>query len=337
MSYVAIGGATISLVGGLISGGKAKKAARAAAAQKQKLSLELNALENSRQDIINPWADSKDLSSMGKNAFANLSVATQAAEMQAEEADISLANTLDAIRSSGASAGGATALAQAALQSKKGISASIEQQEATNEKMKAEGEQALNQFKISESQRMQSVVAQGKEFVYGQTENRQMQKMNRVQSQIDNAGAQEMQQNQNANAAYSSALGAVGNVATAAAGATRSAKATPGTTAGTTATSSATASSFNPTPLDTSAAAGGGFLTQDFSGSDRRLKNNIVKIGKSPSGLNIYSFEYKDTKFGDGLWQGVMSDEVPSEAVSVGADGYDRVNYSLLDVEFKQI
>ena len=302
MSYVAIGGATISLVGGLISGGKAKKAARAAAVQKQKLSLELNALENSRQDIINPWADSKDLSSMGKNAFANLSVATQAAEMQAEEADISLANTLDTIRSSGASAGGATALAQAALQSKKGISASIEQQEATNEKMKAEGEQALNQFKISESQRMQSVVAQGKEFVYGQTENRQMQKMNRVQSQIDNAGAQEMQHNQNANAAYSSALGAVGNVATAAAGVATSKPSTPA-----------------PPP------------------SDRRLKSSINKIGKSPSGLNIYSFEYKDTKFGDGLWQGVMSDEVPSEAVSVGTDGYDRVNYSLLDVEFKQI
>ena len=331
MSYVAIGGAAISLVGGLISGGKAKKAARAAAAQKQKLSLELNALENSRQDIINPWADSKDLSSMGKNAFANISVATQAAEMQAEEADISLANTLDAIRSSGASAGGATALAQAALQSKKGISASIEQQEATNEKMKAEGEQALTQFKISESQRMQSVVAQGKEFVYGQTENREMQKMNRVQSQIDNAGAQEMQQNQNANAAYSSALGAVGNIATAAAGAARSPKASPVVTEVSSITPAGVVAS--PAPLPTA----GGLPSSFRPPSDRRLKSSINKIGKSPSGLNIYSFEYKDTKFGKGLWHGVMSDEVPSEAVSVGADGYDRVNYSLLDVEFKQI
>ena len=331
MSYVAIGGAAISLVGGLISGGKAKKAARAAAAQKQKLSLELNALENSRQDIINPWADSKDLSSMGKNAFANISVATQAAEMQAEEADISLANTLDAIRSSGASAGGATALAQAALQSKKGISASIEQQEATNEKMKAEGEQALTQFKISESQRMQSVVAQGKEFVYGQTENREMQKMNRVQSQIDNAGAKEMQQNQNANAAYSSALGAVGNIATAAAGAARSPKAPPVVTEVSGITPAGVVAS--PAPLPTA----GGLPSSFKPPSDRRLKSSINKIGKSPSGLNIYSFEYKDTKFGEGLWQGVMSDEVPSEAVSVGTDGYDRVNYSLLDVEFKQI
>ena len=56
---------------------------------------------------------------MASNPYANLGVATQAAEMQAEEADIALANTLDTIRSSGASAGGATALAQAALKSKK--------------------------------------------------------------------------------------------------------------------------------------------------------------------------------------------------------------------------
>ena len=75
---------------------------------------------------------------MLSNPMANLGVATQAAEMQVEQADISLANTLDTIRATGASAGGATALAQAALQSKKGVSASIEQQEAQNEKLRAQ-------------------------------------------------------------------------------------------------------------------------------------------------------------------------------------------------------
>jgi hypothetical protein len=70
--------------------------------------------------------------------------------------------------------------------------------------------------------------------------------------------------------------------------------------------------------------------------SDIRLKKNINKIGKSLSGLNIYSFEYKDDKYGKGLFQGVMSYEVPKQAVTV-VDGYDRVDYSLLDVEFKQI
>ena len=70
--------------------------------------------------------------------------------------------------------------------------------------------------------------------------------------------------------------------------------------------------------------------------SDRKLKKNISKIGKSASGLNIYSFEYKNPIFGEGLFQGVMSDEVPGEAV-IPMDGYNAVNYNMLDVEFKNI
>jgi len=72
------------------------------------------------------------------------------------------------------------------------------------------------------------------------------------------------------------------------------------------------------------------------TGSDRRLKKNISLIGKSPSGLNIYKFEYINAKYGQGLFQGVMSNEIPKEAVTV-IDGYDHVYYSMLDVEFKQI
>lgn len=72
-------------------------------------------------------------------------------------------------------------------------------------------------------------------------------------------------------------------------------------------------------------------------GSDRKLKKNITKIGESLSGLNIYSFEYIDKKFGEGVFQGAMSDEIPQYAVSKGNDGFDRVNYSLLDIEFKKI
>ena len=72
--------------------------------------------------------------------------------------------------------------------------------------------------------------------------------------------------------------------------------------------------------------------------SDRRLKTNLTFTGKSPSGLNMYTFEYIDQEqFGEGLYQGVMSDEIPPEAISIGADGYDRVDYSLLDVEYKKI
>jgi len=73
--------------------------------------------------------------------------------------------------------------------------------------------------------------------------------------------------------------------------------------------------------------------------SDRRLKENITLVGTSDSGINIYTYEYK-YKFslaGVGLFQGVMSDEVPAEAVSVDEHGYDMVDYSLIDVEFKKL
>jgi len=71
--------------------------------------------------------------------------------------------------------------------------------------------------------------------------------------------------------------------------------------------------------------------------SDIRLKKNIKLIGLSSSGLRIYAFEYIDKTFmTKGTWQGVMSDEVPSEHV-FQKHGYDIVDYSKLDVEFKQI
>jgi hypothetical protein len=83
---------------------------------------------------------------------------------------------------------------------------------------------------------------------------------------------------------------------------------------------------------------GPGSLNFSGVGSDRKLKKNITKIGESPSGLNIYSFEYIDqTKFGEGVFQGAMSDEVPQYAVVKSSEGFDRVNYSLLDIEFKKI
>lgn len=101
---------------------------------------ELKSLVANRQAVINPYANMT-------NEMANLGVATQAAEFQAEESDIALANTLDTMAASGASAGGATALAMAALKSKRGISASLQQQEAANQKKAAEGADAVQKMK----------------------------------------------------------------------------------------------------------------------------------------------------------------------------------------------
>jgi hypothetical protein len=316
MSYIAIGGMAVSLIGGIVGSSAAKKREREAAADKRRLGIELNRLENSRQAVINPYATTKDMSSLivnqsGQlsNAFANLGVATQASKFEAEQIDISLANTLDTLKETGAGAGGATALANAALKAKKGISANIEQQEAKNDQLKAQGEMALQSEKLaenarvqgaqlSEAQRVQAAEAAGASFMFNATENRQQQQIDRAAGQLGLAANRQYQAGVDKTAAITGALGSIGSMA---------------------------------------GSLGNMANTPKATESDRRLKKNINQIGKSPNGLNIYSFEYIDTKFGNGLFQGVMSDEVPTEAVIKGNDGYDRVNYSLLDVEFKQI
>ena len=127
------------------------------------------------------------------NPFANLGVATGAAEIKIEEADISLANTLDTIRATGASAGGATALAQAALKSKKGVAASIEQQEKSNEDKRAAGEQQMQRAKMAEEQRIQSAEAAGKQFVFGATESREQGAIDRTYGEMMGAAQDQAQ------------------------------------------------------------------------------------------------------------------------------------------------
>lgn len=238
---VAGAGVLSSVVGGIFGGNAAKKAAQQAAIDKRAAADRINYLEANRQAIINPYTGvvnlsgmAKDLSGMASNTFANLGVATQAAKFQAEQVDMSLASTLDTIKETGASAGGATALAQAALQSKQGISASIEQQEAANEKLRAEGQQQLQQIQmseagriqglqISEAERMQQADVAGKQFVYGQTEARQQSQIDRVTGQATAAANREAQANADRTAAttgmisgISSAVGGFGTAAIAA-------------------------------------------------------------------------------------------------------------------------
>jgi hypothetical protein len=197
----------LSIVSGIFGASAANKRRQQAAHERRVASRKLQKLEDNRQEIINPYEGSTDLSSMIQNPFDNLAVATQAAEMQAEQADISLANTLDAVRSTGAGAGGATALAQAALQSKKGVSASIEQQEVNNEKLKAQGEQRSQQLQMAEKQRMQTLEASGKEFMYREQENRERAQMDRISAQIAGAQAREAQASSDVTGAITGAVG----------------------------------------------------------------------------------------------------------------------------------
>jgi hypothetical protein len=229
-----IGAAAIGAAGTVaataIGANAQKKAERRARTDKNRLMDELEFLENDRQEIINPYDDVVSLDDMVidntgllSNPFENLGVATQAAKFQAEEADIALANTLDLLAATGASAGGATALAQAALQSKRGVSQSLELQEAQNDKLAAQGEQFLQQQQMSEAQRVQQAqmteaqrIQQaevlGKEFVYGEKERRESEQLNRKQAQITGQAQAEVSARQNRAQISASGITAVGNV-----------------------------------------------------------------------------------------------------------------------------
>lgn len=351
-AFTAIAGTALSVIGAASQANQGRKAAGRARDAQEAARLELAAIKKRRKPITNPYANSKDLSSLAtdlsgqiNNPFASLGVATQAAEIQIEQADIALANTLDTLRATGASAGGATALAQAALQSKKGVSASIESQEAANEKLKAQGAQQLQQMKmaeqqrlqnisISEGQRMQAADAQGKQFMFSAEEQR-------INMDLNRAAGQQTQANQNlidANTAtmggYASAIGAFGTIAAA----------SVGKSDGTINNTYNTIAPLPPPPKTTTTEGGDDGGSEDDGSragggiaSDRKLKQNIKLIGKSSKDLNIYAFEYINKVFGEGTWQGVMSDEIPKYAVIKHNDGFDRVDYSKLDVTFKQI
>ena len=209
----AVIGLASSVLGGVFGSSSAKRAALAAAREKRRLQNKLSNLERNRQEVVNPYEDFTNLSGMITNPFANLGVATGAAEIKIEQADISLANTLDTIRATGGGAGGATALAQAALQSKKGVAASIEQQEKSNQDKQAAGEQQMQKAKMTEAQRIQQSEAMGKQFVFGATEQREVEEMDRVYNELQGAKQDQAQAKADQTAAVTGAIGSVASIA----------------------------------------------------------------------------------------------------------------------------
>ena len=203
-----------------IAANQEKQAAKGFRNNANRIEGQIKELERNRQAIPNPYANVKsnitDLSSQMSNAFANLGVATQAAEIQMEQSDIALANALDSLRATGAGAGGATALAQAALQSKKDVSASIESQEANNEKLRAQGQQQLQQQKIQEQQRVQQAYAQadieGTKFKFGEQESRDIAQLNRLSGQQGQQQAAATQAKANASALIGAGIGNIGAI-----------------------------------------------------------------------------------------------------------------------------
>ena len=160
------------VVGGAVAAGQARKGVNSARNAKNEAKYKMEQAILDRREITNPYAGvtdlsglASDLSSQITNPFNNITVSTAAAEMQAEEADIALANTLDTLEQTGASAGGATALAMAALKSNKDVAAKIESQEAANSIKRAQGERAAQDAKVKARQEYQDVLIEQGERV----------------------------------------------------------------------------------------------------------------------------------------------------------------------------
>jgi len=191
--------ATALVVGTVIAAGvstgvaiDANKKEKAAKGEQQILKDSIADQEKALQKIGNP--------------YANLGVAAKASEFQAEQADISLANTLDTIRATGGGAGGATALAQAALTSKQGISADLQRQEASNQKAYARGEDTR----------------------FTRQEDRDLMKLDRTQAMLDQERQTELGMRQAKYAAFGNIAGSAttlaGGFASAGSGAVSGAK-----------------------------------------------------------------------------------------------------------------
>ena len=71
--------------------------------------------------------------------------------------------------------------------------------------------------------------------------------------------------------------------------------------------------------------------------SDIRLKTDIHQVGTTAHDLPLYTFRYIGK---EGHYEGVMAQDVIKVmpiAVSVGEDGYYRVNYDMLGIEMRRL
>ena len=71
--------------------------------------------------------------------------------------------------------------------------------------------------------------------------------------------------------------------------------------------------------------------------SDRRLKDNLKKVGISPQGYKIYEFSYKgdSTRYRGAVAQDVV--KINPMAVGIHPEGYLTVDYSQIDVDMEKV
>ncbi len=148
MTAAAIGAAVSGgskIIGSLIGSGKRKREQRRA---EQELAQQKQAFMDFQ--FTNPYAGLE-------NVAEDLTVNQDAAQFQAQQTDAALAQSMQAAVASGGAPGGAQAIAQAALQSKRGIAADIARQEQANQAAQ-----------VNQAAKLQQLEAQGEEDLQSQ-------------------------------------------------------------------------------------------------------------------------------------------------------------------------
>jgi len=207
-----IGLAVTGIIGSTVMGMVANNKANNMTGTIEDMQTTITNLENERPDITNIYDSIQDTSGFLKNEYANLGVATKAAENEQEQVDITLANTLDMLRATGAGAGAATSMALAAMKGKQSISESLESQEAQNQKLRAQGEMQLNEARMAEAQRLQQAEVAGAQWMFTQQDARKMQELNRAQALLDQERQQQQMYMNQSMAAYGQAIGGLGQL-----------------------------------------------------------------------------------------------------------------------------
>jgi hypothetical protein len=157
-------GGLITAAGSLIGGRKRRREERQARAE----------FDAQRQALID-YSFTNSFAGL-ENVAEDLTVNQQASQFQAQQTDAALAQSMQAAIASGGAAGGAQAIAQAALASKQGISADLARQEQANQ-----------MARVNQAAQLQKFEAQGEEDIQSQQYQQQQQLLNLASGRLNAA------------------------------------------------------------------------------------------------------------------------------------------------------
>ena len=295
------------------------KLQREATAKYEARQADYEAMEffNPYDNMQNYYADLKNSFKGMENRFEELQVSTAAADFQMEQSAQQRSDIMSALTGAAGTsgiAGLAQTLANQGVMAARQASVDIAQQQRQNTLMAAQAGQQIDQQQRQTDMQIQQAVAQGAASAdmaeRGGLSMLQGAEISRQSTLLGMSAGDYGGANAGVQAAFGNQMAAIGMGAQ---------------------MHAAQMGMFGQIIGGVAQGAGTAYA------SDRRLKKNIEYKFDSPSGLPVYNFEYIDAKYGSGVHQGVMSDEVPREAVTIHPNRHEMVNYSMLDVDFKKL